>query len=260
MKPLWIFIIMFFHWSAFAEQDIEFVANVDGTSQRYVQILPKGYKPGKPVDILIALHGHGSDRWQFIRQNRGECKAVRDVAAKHSMVLISPDYRAKTSWMGPKAEADLVQIIQELKTTFKVQRVFLTGASMGGASCLTFAALHPDLLDGVAYMNGTANHVEYNNFQTAIRASFGGDKSEVPEEYRKRSAEFHPCKFTMPTAFAVGGKDRSVPPDSVLRLAKQLESQQKPVLLLHRVEGGHSTSYDDAVKILEFVINWKLPL
>jgi hypothetical protein len=25
------------------------------------------------------------------------------------MIFVSPDYRAKTSWMGPKAEADMVQ-------------------------------------------------------------------------------------------------------------------------------------------------------
>ena len=239
----------------FAADDITFIAEVDGSEQKYVQVMPEGYKPGQPVDVLIALHGHGSDRWQFIRQNRDECRAVRDVAKQYGMILVSPDYRARTSWMGPKAEADLVQIIQDVKARHPVRRVYLTGASMGGASCLTFAALHPHLLDGVASMNGTANHLEYENFQTAIQASFGGAKSEVPEEYQKRSAELHPEKFTMPTAFTVGGKDKSVPPESVLRLARKLEAMGKPVLLLHRKDGGHSTNYADAVRILEYVIS-----
>ena len=257
MKQRWpLFPILLLGTAALGGEDIEFIAEADGTRQRYVEVLPGGYQAGELVDVLIALHGHGSDRWQFIRQDRAECRAVRDVAAKSGMVLVYPDYRAKTSWMGPKAEADLVQIIKELKGRHEVGRVFLTGASMGGASCLTFAVLHPELIDGVASMNGTANHLEYENFQEAIRASFGGTKSEVPGEYRKRSAEFFPGKFTMPAAFAVGGRDKSVPPDSVIRLAKELEAQGKPVLLLHREEGGHSTSYADAVEILEFVANW----
>ena len=63
-----------------------------------------------PHDLLVALHGHGSDRWQFIRDGRDECRGTREAAARHGAILVSPDYRAPTSWMGPKAEADLVQI------------------------------------------------------------------------------------------------------------------------------------------------------
>jgi len=236
-------------------QDVAFTAEIDGTEQRYVQVLPPSFDADQPVDVLIALHGHGSDRWQFIRQERDECRAVRDVARERGLLLISPDYRAKTSWMGPAAEADLVQIIKRLKQQFRVRHVVVCGASMGGASCLTFAALHPELVDGVASMNGTANHVEYENFQDAIRESFGGTKIEVPDEYRQRSAELWPERFTMPSAFAVGGQDKSVPPDSVLRLAKRLQADGRKTQLIHRKQGGHSTSYDDACEVVRFVID-----
>jgi pimeloyl-ACP methyl ester carboxylesterase len=170
------------------------------------------------------------------------------------MIYASPDYRAKTSWMGPKAEADVVQIIVELKRQHRIRRVFLCGGSMGGTSALTFAALHPDLVDGVAAMNGTANHVEYANFQDAIAASFGGSKTAVPEEYRKRSAELNSQRLTMPVGLTTGGKDTAVPPQSVLRLAATLKKQGRDVLLIHREEAGHSTNYDDAKAIIEFVI------
>ena len=234
-------------------QDIEFVADIDGTKQRYVMIAPVTTQK-KPVDILIALHGHGSDRWQFIKLGRGEPLAARDIAKKYGMVYISPDYRAKTSWMGPKAEADVVQIIAELKKKFSVRRVYICGASMGGSSCLTFAALHPELIDGVASMNGTVNHLEYERFQDAIAKSFGGTKSEIPEEYKKRSAEYWPERLTMPIGATTGGKDASVPPQSVTRLAIVLNHLNRPVMHLHREKGGHSTTYDDAIQILEFMI------
>jgi dipeptidyl aminopeptidase/acylaminoacyl peptidase len=236
-----------------APEDIAFTAKLDGTTQYYMQRLPENFQPEQEHHVLITLHGHGSDRHQGVSE-WAEFKAAQDAAAKYGMIYISPDYRATTSWMGPKAEADMVQIIEELRGRHKVGNVFLTGASMGGSSVLTFAALHPDLIAGVASQNGTANHLEYQNFQEAIQASFGGTKAEIPAEYKKRSAEYWPEKLTMPIAFAVGGKDTSVPPGSVLRLAAILKELKRPVHLIYHEEGGHSTTYEDTLAGLEFVI------
>ena len=234
--------------------DVAFTASIDGSEQRYVELLPSPFEPMHVHDVVIALHGHGSDRWQFIKDNRGECKGVRDAAAKYGLMVVSPDYRAKTSWMGPKAEADVVQIIGEVRKRHHVNRVFIAGGSMGGTSALTFAALHPELIAGVCSLNGTANLVEYDKFQDAISASFGGSKTEVPEEYKKRSAEFWPDKFTVPIALTTGGKDETVPPQSVLRLAEKLKEAKRKVLSIHREAVGHSTSYEDTVAAMEFML------
>ncbi|MCZ7638561.1 MAG: alpha/beta hydrolase [Verrucomicrobia bacterium] len=141
-----------------------------------------------------------------MRDERGEARATREFATQHGMVLIAPDYRANTSWMGPAAEADLVQIIGELRRQYRIRRLLLAGGSMGATSALTFAALHPDLLDGVVAFNGHANHLEYGRFQEAIQTAFGGTKQAIPEEYRKRSAEFFPERLTMPVALTAGGQ------------------------------------------------------
>ena len=234
--------------------DRVFKATVDGSEQRYVELLPPGFNAAVQHDVLLAFHGHGSDRWQFIRDGRGECKGAREVAARFGMIFVSPDYRAKTSWMGPLAEADTVQLISELRQRHKVGRVFLVGGSMGGTAVLTFAGLHPDLVAGVCSLNGTANHVEYDKFQDAIAASFGGTKAQVPEEYKKRSAELWPEKFSMPVAFTTGGKDTLVPPQSVQRLAEKLKQAGRKTLLLHRENGGHATTFEDTVAALEFVL------
>jgi len=241
-------------------KDIAFTATVDGSEQRYVRMLPENFDPAKEHHVLIALHGHGSDRQQCVASPYQEFAAARDAAAKYEMIYISPDYRATTSWMGPKAEADLVQIIADLRKQYTIGKVFLTGASMGGSASLTFTALHPDLIAGVCSQNGTANHVEYQGFQDAIAASFGGGKSAVPLEYKKRSAEYWPEAFTMPVAIAAGGKDTSVPPQSVLRLANVLKEKKRPVLLIYRENGGHSTDHADTTAGLEFVIRSALGL
>jgi len=234
--------------------DVAFTSKLDGTEQRYVVILPPDFCNDTAHDLVIALHGHGSDRWQFVKDNRGECKGSRDAAAEQQMIFVSPDYRAKTSWMGPAAEADMLQMLNDLHGRYRIRDVIVSGGSMGGTSALAFAALHPECVDGVVSLNGTANLVEYPNFPEAITESYGGSKVDKPEIYRQRSAEFFPDRLTMPVATTTGGKDTLVPPDSVLRLMEALKKQGSPALSLHRPEGGHDTNYEDTRSAFRFVI------
>ena len=235
-------------------EDLTFQSKVDASPQRYVTLTPPEFDPAKPHDLLVALHGHGADRWQFIIDPRAECQATRDVAARFGLLMVSPDYRARTSWMGPHAEQDVLQLIAELKERHKIGRVFIAGGSMGGTGALIFTALHPDLIAGVCALNPTANLLEYDKFQDAIQASFGGTKAEVPGEYKARSPELWPERFTMPVAFTTGGKDQLVPPGSALRLAALLKAANRKVLSLHRESVGHATNYADTAEALEFVL------
>jgi acetyl esterase/lipase len=236
-------------------EDVAITAKFDGSTQHYVLVYPAGFQAERPVDLLITLHGHGSDRWQFAKGDFDEARATRDAAKACGMLLVSPDYRAKTSWMGPAAEADMLQMLAEIKERFKVRRVILSGGSMGGSSSLTFAVLHPQLIDGVVSMNGTANHLEYNNFQDAIAESFGCSKTKNPQEYKKRSAEYWPERLTMPLAITASGKDTLVPPGSVTRLANVVKKLQPNVLLLYRENELHRTCYGDAKTAYDFVLS-----
>ncbi len=235
-------------------QDIGFLADYDQTSQRYMLLLPERFDASESHDLLIALHGHGSDRRQFIENPRPECAGVREFAAKYNMILVSPDYRAPTSWMGPAAEADLLQILDFLKEHYKISRVFLCGGSMGGTAALIFAVRYPERIDGVAAMNATANLLEFDNFQDAIAASYGGTKEEIPLEYKNRSAEYWPEKFSFPVGLTVSGNDTVVPPQSVLRLAAILKRLKKDVFLINRENGGHETNLEDTKAILEYML------
>lgn len=240
-------------------KDVSFTAKIDGSVQKYVEILPGNFKETEEHNLLIGLHGRGSDRWQYAKQDRGECKGSRDIAAKYNMVFISPDYRATASWMNAKAEADLLQIIAELKIKYKIGKVFLVGGSMGAMSVLVFAMLHPDLIAGVASNNGIADIFEFKHSskegEDTIIKAYGGTKEEVPEEYRKRSVEPNFRKLTMPVSFTTSGKDTSTPPESILRLYKKLEEiGPENVFLIHRENEVHQTSYQDTCDSIEFVI------
>ncbi len=73
-----------------APQDVTFVSQLDGSAQHYVLMVPPSFSPASRVDVMLALHGHGSDRWQFATDPRAECAAARQVAAEHGMLYVCP--------------------------------------------------------------------------------------------------------------------------------------------------------------------------
>lgn len=234
---------------------VSFKAVADGTTQYYAEMLPKDYKPGETLHLMVALHGAGGDGWEYFRHPAPQCRATRDLAAKHRLILVGPDYRGPGSWMGPKADDDVAQIIRDVKARRKVGKVFVVGASMGGTAALTFTVLHPELVDGVVSQCGFANLSGPSPHLAAMSKSFDGTPEQKPEEFRKRSAELWPDKLTMPIAIWTGGKDGSVPPQSATRLAKVLKSKNPDrVLHLHNEKAGHTPSYEETVKVYEFVL------
>ena len=238
-------------------QEKNFISDFDQSKQNFIEILPQAFDEHQSHHLIIALHGHGSDRWQYATWDRDECNAFRNFALQNEMIAVTPDYRGKTSWMNYAAERDIIQIIHSYKTNFRIEKVFIVGGSMGGTGALTFAALHPDLVDGVTAMNPLANHLEYNRFQDAIARSFGGWKEQIPEEYKKRSAEYWPECFIMPVAITVGLKDTIVPPKSILRFANVLKAIDKDVYLNVDSLGGHETNYEQAMNALMYMYNKK---
>ena len=232
--------------------DVEFTASLDGSVQRYVKMLPEGFDAEKRHDVLIGLHGRGSDRWQYAKNERGECSGARDVAARFNMIYISPDYRGTDAGMNTQAEADLLQIISMLREEYRIGKVFLTGGSMGGISVLIFAARHPGLVHGAVSANGKADWLFRDPDDPAATT---GDEQQKADRVDSRAPEFTPEEFTMPVAFTVGGDDPVVPPDSVRRLyAKLQQLGKRDVLLIDRPNAGHATNYADTVASLEFVI------
>lgn len=227
-----------------------FVASCDGSKEKYIEIKPTNFRAG--AGALIALHGHGSDRHQFAEQMRGECRAAREAAASRGMIFVSPDYRAKTSWMGPKAEADMLDILAELRAEHGITTFYFCGGSMGGTSALTFTALHPNLVAGVVAFNPLADHLSYTNFQEAISASFGGDKTTAHDVYYRRSAVNYPERFTMPVSITIGGADRTVPPASARELAKKISFCRPDLIYFDEVaKRGHATDYASSKRALD---------
>ena len=235
-------------------RDMAFTAQTDGTVQHYVLALPEGYQAEQAYNLMVGLHSYGGDRWQFLQTKYPTTRAAVDTVAKWKMIYVLPEYRGPRSWMGAKAEADVVQIIGDVKARYRIGKVFLCGTSMGGSAALTFTALHPEMVDGVIAMNAAANYLELETLNASLTEAFGGAKDRIPLEYKKRSAEYWPERFTMPVALTAGGKDTLIPPQSVTRLADVLRKLGRKVLLIVPPNQGHQTDYPDAMAAFDFVI------
>lgn len=237
-----------------APREVSFTARVDGSEQRYVLALPEGYQAERTYHMMVGLHSFGGDRWQFLNTSYPTVRAAVDTVAKWKMVYVLPEYRGPRSWMGAKAEADVVQIIEEAKARFHTGKVFLCGTSMGGSAALTFTALHPELVDGVIAMNATANYLELDTVNDSVAEAFGGAKDRIPGEYKRRSAEYWPERFTMPVALTAGGKDTLIPAASVTRLAAVLRKLGRKMFLIVPPDQVHQTDYPDALAAFDFVL------
>jgi pimeloyl-ACP methyl ester carboxylesterase len=251
----WLFLCVLARGLAAAEPaDIAFTSQADGTVQRYLLVLPEGYDANRSHHLMVGLHSYGGDRRQFLETKFPTVRAAVDAVAKWKMIYVLPEYRGPRSWMGAKAEADVVQIIGDVKERYRIAKVFLCGTSMGGSAGLTFTALHPEQVDGVIAMNATANYLELDTVNDSVAEAFGGAKDRIPAEYKKRSAEYWPERFTMPVALTAGGKDTLIPPASVTRLADVLHKLGRKVLLIVPPHQGHQTEFQDAATAFDFVI------
>lgn len=236
-------------------QEVSFVAKCDETEQKYGILLPGNFEHDRRYDLFMMFHGMSGDRWQlFDLSHHGPSQAIFEVAEENGLIVVTPDYRID-QWMGPKGEADSLQIMVELKRKYRINKVFIAGGSMGGSAVLTLAVRHPYLFDGVVSINGTANYLEYENYQEYIQKGFGGTKAEVPLEYKNRSAEYWPERFIQPVGMVVGSDDTAVPPHSVARLANVLKKTNRKVMFISRDNIGHGARYEDTRTLLEFVLN-----
>ena len=71
MKTVASVLVAVIAFCAAAFEECSFTASFDGTAQKYLLAAPTDVSG--PVDVLVNLHGHGSDRTQ-IREERGECE------------------------------------------------------------------------------------------------------------------------------------------------------------------------------------------
>jgi pimeloyl-ACP methyl ester carboxylesterase len=133
-------------------QDLTFVSSVDGTSQPYALYLPPNFDAAQKYPLILSLHSEDTNHRLNLRQVLGPPNRMgRPLHEDARFLIASPYARGAMGYQGI-AEQDVYDMLAAIESHFPVDpdRIYLTGASMGGGGALWLALTHPDLWAAVA--------------------------------------------------------------------------------------------------------------
>jgi S-formylglutathione hydrolase FrmB len=173
------------------ELEVTIETSLGGTETFWLQI-PAGYTPGKACPLLIGWHQWGGDHdeMRLATDFDVEANARGWIAASH-------DGPSPTHWNNHAAQSNVVDMIAWIAARYSVDpdRIYMVGASMGGAAGMVFANNHLDpdgpMVAAAASISGIQDcerRFREQGINNSMIAAFGGRPEEVPHAYRRNSA------------------------------------------------------------------------
>lgn len=226
--------------------------------------------PGTPAVILVNLHGHYGDETQMMTEGIYDDAfgKLRRECLKRNWVYVCAWYGGN-SWMGPVAEAGMVDLIGLLKQQYPGLPVYLGGGSMGGTSALILAMRQPQLFKGVlarcpaadvaAFYDWCLEHARSNatiaNLAAAIRIHYTTDGHDLRQELEARSVLRHAERLTMRVHISHGDADTLIPVEWSRQLVARLRELGREVQYEEIPGGGHDSPVDnvDWSKVLDYL-------
>jgi predicted peptidase len=132
------------------------VATVGGHAYRYQVYVPVDYASRTDWPVILFLHGAGERGSDGIRQTTvGLGPAIRQDPNRFPAIVVLPQVPTDSAWAGGPADAAMVALRQTMADyRVDVDRVYLTGLSMGGRGSWQLAYRNPTLFAAVAPICG----------------------------------------------------------------------------------------------------------
>jgi hypothetical protein len=133
-------------------QFLTFSSSVDSSEQPYALYVPEDFNPAQKYALLVSLHTEDSNQRLNVRQVLGAPnRSGRPEHADSRFLIAFPSARGSMGYRGI-AEQDVYDMVAAIERRYPIDadRVYLTGASMGGGGALWLAATHPDRWAAVA--------------------------------------------------------------------------------------------------------------
>lgn len=127
-------------------QFLTFSSSVDSSDQPYALYVPDNFNTAQRYGLLVSLHTEDSNQRLNLRQVLGAPNRLgRPEHADQRFIMAFPYARGSMGYRGV-AEQDVYDMIAAIERRYPVDpdRVYLTGASMGGGGALWLAVTHPD--------------------------------------------------------------------------------------------------------------------
>ena len=198
-----LFVLIFF--GAAYSQNKERSINIPNGKIGYLEHLPKDYSKGsKRYPVMIFLHGiqergNGSSDLKRVKKNgppklveQGDDMSFSVNGKQESFILVSPQLRSDyNSW--PAFYVDYV--VEYVKKTYRIDtdRIYLTGLSLGGGGCWTYASYKAEYAKKIAAIVPVCGAQSYKSNQVGNLISgkvrvwaLHGDADRVaPVQYSK---------------------------------------------------------------------------
>lgn len=229
---------------------LTFNCAADGSRWPYLVQVPKG----DPQAIVLNLHGHYANECQMMTEGDYDDAFgnLRRECLRRDWVSVTAWYGGN-SWMGPLAEAGMIDLVAVLRERWPEVPLYLQGGSMGGSSALVFAVRQPRLLAGVAAfcpasdiegfyhwaLGRAPRNPTLRNVTDAIRIHYTVDGHDLEEELQARSAVRHAEALTMPLYISHGAKDALVPVRWTRQLVERLGELGHPAVYDELPNGDH---------------------
>ena len=140
---------------------LEFTSTADGTAQEFSIYLPRSYDSARKYPLIVALHEEDSNHIAELKRIFALPPRYGETSLQALMTLPSlpeveyivacPFARGTMGYQGI-AEQDVYDVLAQVKKRYSIDedRVYLTGASMGGGAALWMALTRPDVWAAVA--------------------------------------------------------------------------------------------------------------
>jgi len=237
----------------------EFESSFDGSKQSFLE---KDFAPddsGANRLVFVYLHGALSHQEQGMTAGiyGGTFERWAAELARRRAIYICPEYRGN-SWMGPAAEADLLDVLNVVSERFPGRRLILAGGSMGGTSALIFASRHPEKLDGViALCPATDPALMFQVFPDHFLESYGGSPDDVPEVFLDRTSRTRvDALSSLPLAIVHGSFDAVIGVEHSRILVSQLQEHRARFHYTEIPEGDHDSPLQVPLsELLDFALS-----
>ena len=113
-----------------------------GQLQPYSIYVPSTYDPSTSTPLMLDLHSLGEHHWQY-----NGSKGVQQIGEQRGAIVITCECRGEDGWYLDEAEYDTFEMWNDVNRHFNIDmdRVGITGYSMGGYATYRLATLYPDL-------------------------------------------------------------------------------------------------------------------
>lgn len=208
--------------------------------------MPDNCTPNKKNPMIIYFHGRGGNAENMLEATKYNYKELLEKSKQRGYIFVAPSC-GQNSWMGPKTEKFILELLDFLDTRLKVdpKRFYVMGGSMGGGATLTFTSLHPDRVTAACDIFGITDffkfYQERDYYQKSIAGSYGGTPEEASEVYKQRSAVYNVDKLKkVPLLIIHGDKDNIVYLSHSKTLYGKLKAAEANVQLIVVPGMGHS--------------------